>query len=96
MHRPTMVLWVKLPTSTSRRCTTSPGRWQRRWTLVFPAEKTGGQFGKALTQPAWAFLGPLLGDLGPADRAGFERVLGRLREHFKAAEDNGRTDAGIS
>ena len=74
---------------------TSTDPADRRRTLLFPTEKLGGQFGKVPPQPAWAFRDPLLGHLGPADRAGFERVLGRLREHFKAAQSNGRTHAGI-
>lgn len=69
---------------------TSTDPADRRRTLVFPAEVLGGQFAKILAQPAWLFLDPLLGDIDPADRAGFERVLGLLHRHFKAAEDDSR------
>ena len=44
-------------------------------------------------QSAWPFLDPLLGDLDPADRTGFERVLGRLHEHFKETEEESRRNA---
>jgi DNA-binding MarR family transcriptional regulator len=66
----------------------------RRRTLVFPTEALSGQFGKILAQSAWPFLDPLLGDLDPADRASFERVLGRLHEHFKETEEESRRNAG--